>query len=66
MSTKHYATDEDIQFAADFAERFTSGEIKQRRLPNTGKSFNEDQALESFRAGCENGILDEVARKVYE
>ena len=65
MNILEMSSPEAIEAANNFVRKIKDGTIKKRTLPNTGKQFNEEKALESLKSSCRKNVIKEVAKRVY-
>ncbi len=66
MSIRDKSSPEAITAAEQFVRRYVEGRITRRTLPNNGKMFDEEKALESFKAGCNDELMQEAMKQAYD
>ncbi len=66
MSIRDISSREAVEAADRFIEKVKDGTFRKRTLPNTGKQFDEEKALKSFKGSGLNDTMKELAGKIYE
>ena len=66
MDIKDISSPEAMEAAREFVTKYAEGKITKRTLPNTGATFDEIKALNSFKAGCNSNVMRDAASKAYD